>query len=269
MNNFFEQLKKEGQRIRMSDAEKARIRANLYASMHIPKPTSPYFSYFTISALLNLRAAVAFVLVFVLVGSSSAYAAEGALPGDVLYPIKVSVNETVALVLANTPEKKLETEARLAARRIAEAKMLDAEGRLDVATAEEIEKNFDIHAERALALADAVVPPEVPVADTAAFVQENGNEDTVRIAAELAPESTVTLSIVQEVPEDVSTSTATTTVTVRVENKGSEIRMSLESQKELFKELRKRAESRDRGEIKGASAEHRKDDGAEEQQEND
>jgi len=72
---------------------------------------------------------IAAVLVF-LVGGGAVAAAEGALPGDVLYPIKISVNEEVRGVLALSSEAKASWNISRAERRLQEATFLSADGRL-------------------------------------------------------------------------------------------------------------------------------------------
>lgn len=88
------------------------------------------------------------VLAFVLVGGGVSYAAEGSVPGDALYPVKVKVNENVVSALAVSDEAKARWEARLAERRLEEAEVLAADGRLDEDTGAELEERFREHAER-------------------------------------------------------------------------------------------------------------------------
>ncbi len=57
-------------------------------------------------------------------GGVLTYAAEGALPGDVLYPVKLSVNESVIELLQRTPQKKAQWAARRQERRLTEARRL-------------------------------------------------------------------------------------------------------------------------------------------------
>ena len=66
---------------------------------------------------------VALVLVLML-GSGTSYAAEGALPGDILYPIKKVVNEGVRGALAVSPQAQVAWQTERASRRLAEAEKL-------------------------------------------------------------------------------------------------------------------------------------------------
>jgi hypothetical protein len=252
MNNFFEQFKNASKDIRLSEAEKARMRANIFEVAPQPAARVGYFTVFDFSTLMTMRSAVALVLVFILAGSGSAYAAQGSLPGDLLYPIKISVNERVELALATTPKEKLHTEARLAERRVAEAQALDAQGRLDEATSIEIEKEFDKHAQNALALAEEASPvAEVTIEQVA---DESGE------AHEDARSAKVTLKIAQE-DEHATTSITMTapmlatsgTTTVRVEDDNSNLFDSLDAQREVLKKLKIRAMLRAGAEVRGES----------------
>lgn len=91
----------------------------------------------------------AMVLVFVLIFSgSTSLAAAGALPGDVLYPIKVSVNENVETLLAVGPEAKAEVETKHALARLSEAEQLLSSGTLTQETSDEIQARFDSEVEK-------------------------------------------------------------------------------------------------------------------------
>jgi len=77
--------------------------------------------------------------------------AEGSLPGDVLYPIKVGVNENVRGAIAVSAKSEAELEARLAGRRLEEAEKLATKEDLSVEITTEIEDNFNAHADRTMA----------------------------------------------------------------------------------------------------------------------
>lgn len=73
------------------------------------------------------------------------YAAENSLPGDVLWPVKVNVNEEVRLAFALSPEGKAEWEALRAERRLEEAGVLAAEGQLNAETGAVIQARLNEH----------------------------------------------------------------------------------------------------------------------------
>lgn len=94
------------------------------------------------------RFAVAGLVLILLSTSTVSYAAERALPGDSLYPIKIHVNENIARALAQSPVARAEVEAELAARRVDELHELAQENRLTPETSASLEDDFIEHVER-------------------------------------------------------------------------------------------------------------------------
>ncbi len=134
----------------MTDAEKASMRARLVSAMEAPRMPmqSPYQWLFAPRALSMIA-----ILLMIVVTSGTAYAAQDSLPGGVLYPVKVSVIEPMAVALARSPAAKAEANATIAATRVEEAQTLAAQGSLTAQTAQEISDNYQVHAQAALALA--------------------------------------------------------------------------------------------------------------------
>lgn len=97
---------------------------------------------------LHLRAATAIFLFAVagVTGSVSA-AAEGSLPGDFLYPVKIHVNDFAIEVAAVTAEGNARAKVALVERRTEEIAALADEGRLDAEAIAEISDNIQAHAE--------------------------------------------------------------------------------------------------------------------------
>jgi len=159
MKKFLNNIKVEAGHIRLTHAEKAAMKARIFGvpSSVRPEP-SPYVFMSFIS--YNMRMSFAGLLLFVLVGTGTASAAQGALPGDLLYAVKLSINEKVETALALTPAAKAHVEVHLAERRIEEAQVLAAEGRLNAAVAEELAVSFDTHAQSAQDIADAAEEKE-------------------------------------------------------------------------------------------------------------
>lgn len=89
------------------------------------------------------------IIVAVIIGGGLSYKAESALPGDNLYPIKTEVNERARGWLAISAEAESELAVKLAQRRLAEAKSLQAEGRLDAETRAHMEAEFENYAKEA------------------------------------------------------------------------------------------------------------------------
>lgn len=151
MSRFTEQLKKTAAEVRLTAREKDAMHRALRAAMGAPEPSAPTLSpYFFFST--RFATPVAFILVLAL-GGGTAYAAQGALPGDALYPVKLALNERVESALAISDEAKADVEARFAARRAEEAETLAARGTLSEEVRTELEFAVVAHVEKARALA--------------------------------------------------------------------------------------------------------------------
>ncbi|MBI5456527.1 hypothetical protein HY969_02200 [Candidatus Kaiserbacteria bacterium] len=85
----------------------------------------------------------------VILSTSTAAAAENALPGDFLYNIKVSINEPVRASLAASAEAKAAWAIERAERRIEEAASLALAGELDDETNEDLNARFETHVKEA------------------------------------------------------------------------------------------------------------------------
>ena len=95
-------LATEAKQIVLSREEKALLRARIFGEPSPAFVPSPYVMF-----SFSLRSVVALSLVLVvLVGSGTAVAAQAALPGELLYTVKVNVNERVAGALAVSTEAK-------------------------------------------------------------------------------------------------------------------------------------------------------------------
>lgn len=81
------------------------------------------------------------VLIILGYGSSITLAAEGALPGDILYPIKTRVTEPVArLVAATSPAAEAKFETKLLERRLQEVESLETDKKLDQELKQKVRK---------------------------------------------------------------------------------------------------------------------------------
>lgn len=141
-----EQRIKGATQISMSEKERAQTRDFLvsYMRMHPARARAQKKSF---SWAFHPYAVIAGLLIVALGGSSAGAAslAEHALPGDLLYPIKVNVNEEVRAALASTPEKKADVALARAERRIDELNTLSARGELSEEIQTEIDNRIDEH----------------------------------------------------------------------------------------------------------------------------
>lgn len=86
-------------------------------------------------------------IIALFISGGTAFAAEGSLPGDTLYPVKIHVTEEVRGWAAFSDEAEARWEMRKAGRRMEEAKELEAEGRLTSEAKAEIEQSISMHAQ--------------------------------------------------------------------------------------------------------------------------
>lgn len=153
-----EQLLTPLSRVSLSHTEKARMRQTL-SSLPIPSPiNAPRPSPFAFPFLHPLPS-IAFLLILTIT-TSTVSAAEGALPGDILYPIKVKLTEEVRTSLTFSPEKKAAWEVERAERRIEEATRLAVEDTLDDTVRTELNAHAEAHIVRA-----EEISHEIPVSD--------------------------------------------------------------------------------------------------------
>ncbi len=127
---------------------------------------SPLILYRKISMPI-LAAFVALML-----GTGTTFAAETALPGDVLYPVKVNINEEVREAFAFSPEQKANWELERANRRAEEAVKLQTAGNMNESIRER--------------LANSMQANEQKIEKLTKQLEENGDEEiAVMIQARL------------------------------------------------------------------------------------
>ncbi|GEM_PF-1449008 len=162
MNENTEKLLASLKRIRLTDEERFAMHGRLsgllkrspvtFSSpgrLHKAKGASPILSPFTnlLAAFRrNHRAPIALGLILMLsAGSGVALAAERAVPGDILYPVKVNVDEKVAAAFAVSTEAKANLATRLADRRLDEAAELSSRSGLSTRTRTELKERLAGH----------------------------------------------------------------------------------------------------------------------------
>lgn len=109
------------------------------------------FGFALLASLAKPMSVFALVLALMLSVGGVSYAAEGALPGDALYPVKVSINEEVRAAAAVSAEERAKWETERAERRLAEAEVLASKGRLNAKGVAAVELSFAKHADKAKA----------------------------------------------------------------------------------------------------------------------
>src|SRR3989344_895566 len=165
MNDFFSQFKDEARKIRLTTEERVALRLRLASAFgretaQIPR-RSPLPSPFLI---FNFRLVSSALVLALVVGSSVTYAAESAVPGDVLYPVKIHVTENFRDVVAVSDSAQVAWHTEAAERRIEEAEQLVAHGVLTEEKKIELQEKFDEHVLAAEELTDSLKETEPEVA---------------------------------------------------------------------------------------------------------
>ncbi len=140
MNDPLKKLHDDLQKIRLTVEEKSDMHAELLRFMNehpvrrgdearLIERTRP-FGWFVSFLTPRPMPALLALLIVVFTGGGVSLASNNALPGDFLYPFKVSVNEEVRSALTFSDKAKLAFEIDRSGRRLAEAAKLDARGGL-------------------------------------------------------------------------------------------------------------------------------------------
>ncbi|MDD5110892.1 MAG: DUF5667 domain-containing protein [Patescibacteria group bacterium] len=145
MKNIFKLLRRK---MSLTDSERQALRYSVLEFMRQNPPSqhatvlsgiNERWAFFR--AMLRHGYALTAVIALLLIGGTS-WAAETALPGDLLYPVKIAVNENVRTALTLTPEAKAEWSSQQALRRLREAEQLAIQGRLNQQVQTELAQRF-------------------------------------------------------------------------------------------------------------------------------
>ncbi len=159
--NLIKLIKETGAHVTLTENERGKIRSLLreYAIMKpvrepsvLPKRTRYVVLTDKLFAYLRrpISIVTAVILTLVLFSGGIAYAAEGVLPGNVLYPIKTALIEPIQIALAASPEARASLQMKFAERRINEAAILANENRLGTTTEAALATNFMKNANNAI-----------------------------------------------------------------------------------------------------------------------
>ena len=128
--------------IKLNREEKEAIKSNILSVVRVAVPPRHIFVLRPMMIGFSL-------LVFLAISFGIGAAAEKTLPGDLLYPVKIGINEKMRSVLAFSEESKAEVETELSEQRLSEAETLASRNKLDEKTRAKIEENFTKHADKA------------------------------------------------------------------------------------------------------------------------
>ena len=205
---FFEAAK----HLRLAPKEDIRMEQQLQAFMKKhPLPSSREEGFLRVSAW-NLLHSFSFVrglsgvlavAILCAAGGGLTYAAEASLPGDLLYPIKIHVNEEVWAGLTLDETARADWEANRLERRVREAETLAVQERLDARNREIVRKNIEKQMERtAKHVADLKAKNAEVAADIGSRIEaklEAHRRALVLIAAENLENRTNLQSVLQEI----------------------------------------------------------------------
>ncbi len=162
MNNSFNKTIDSAKGLSLTEEEKREIVSRI--SSHVEKNPlgdtristvrSPYYFRFTflrvswVKKQRNKLVPVVLALLVIILGGGTALGANFSLPGDILYPIKININEKLQSFFAVGSNAKIRVQTDLANQRLDEAEKLAFDGKINFVTQEKIKKNFGEHADK-------------------------------------------------------------------------------------------------------------------------
>lgn len=87
----------------------------------------------------------AVILLVLMIGGGTSFAAQSALPGDFLYPVKVEINENVESAFAVSNKSEATLQAKLVEERLSEAEKLAVKGTLTNEASLELRNRIEAH----------------------------------------------------------------------------------------------------------------------------
>lgn len=177
MKRFAQQFKRQSDKIKLSAEEQFLLREKITTFMEYHPLPSLEGEARTALVLDNVfkttriswkKMTMSFGIVTIAFVITLPTVAEYTVPGDMLYPVKVKINEEVRGTLARTSYEKVEWEAQRIERRISEARILAKAGLLTP----EVEE----------AVADAVEQHSSNASAEIALLRENNNTDDAALA---------------------------------------------------------------------------------------
>lgn len=157
MNNFFENLNKVSKSLSLDKDRKGDIRNELIRYMNsnpiVEKKSQASSSHVFVSfvSFFKIRKTVmvpVMICAILVLGAGTSYAAEGSMPGEILYSVKVHVNEEVKAALIFDDDDKVAFEINRAETRLAEADDLAASGKLSAEAKTQVEANLNSNKKR-------------------------------------------------------------------------------------------------------------------------
>lgn len=173
--------------ISLSPAEKARSREFLLQALEAQG--RPFLSWQSL-LFSHVSQVMAAVVIVMLAGSGAVFASESALPGEILYPIKIHVTERLRVSFADDLEQQTKLELLLAQRRLEEAEALTiaaGEAGMDGEMEKKIAERFRAHAGLAHKNMRALSPNDPEKANSLAIGFEASLRAHSKVLEELPP----------------------------------------------------------------------------------
>jgi len=151
MKQYLTQIKKNIQEhIKLSEKEKTDAKQTLFQHMKknpvLTQTRTRWFNHLvSINFITSPTPYVASVLALILIGSGISYTAKNALPGDMLYQVKISINEEIRSMLHTTSESQAVYEANRVTKRLEEIEQLTNRGTIAPKTLKQISANIESH----------------------------------------------------------------------------------------------------------------------------
>lgn len=162
MTNLFKNFKNE----RMTESEKQTVFNELKTFIAKNPISSPWYkkvgnsiaSPFQNDFMLHHKMLATTFVVIILVSATggTSIAAKYSIPGDILYPVKINLNEKVETFTAISPEAKATVEARHVGERLTEAEQLSNENKLNDKIKTQLEVKFSQDLQNTMAHVNAL-----------------------------------------------------------------------------------------------------------------
>jgi hypothetical protein len=153
MNNHHEQFTRDLQGVSLTSEEHQAMRRTLQAAIQLQSAPAGIRGFFM------RHVAACSVAVFVLFAGTTAGAAQNALPGDFLYPIRIGINERIALVVAGGEEARMERELAQLERALDEEELVAVYALADLIVVTDDDKE-QVSEQTAVSAPSSATPPE-------------------------------------------------------------------------------------------------------------
>lgn len=249
MDDRFEQFIEKTKSVRLTDEEKSRMKWALLSYIEnepVIKEQGvrlPYKGSLTQYLILRFTESMPIILILALLASGgTALAAQNSLPGDVLYPVKIHINENVRSLFAFSNNAQAKLQAELAVTRLMEAEKLAAENKLDATTTAMLQANFSDHSQLFQKEVDSLKNrSDIAIAAIAASDFETKLKAHEKILHKLGEDTEDIRSIITPLITDVRIDSSSTSAT-RVELEDQISGESHNNQSEVKKEAEERAQ---------------------------